>query len=45
MAEAQKWEDLAVDWLLLAPRILVVHYEELVANHQQQLARQKQLLI
>ena len=37
--EAQKWIDLIVDWVLLSPRLVVVHYEMLKINQEREVRR------
>jgi hypothetical protein len=39
MAEAAKWRDLAADWLVASPRLLVLHYEHLLEDWEREVRR------
>ena len=39
LAETQKWEDLILDWVTLAPSLIVVHYELLQQDYEAELRR------
>ena len=39
LAQIDKWLDIAVDWLLLGSRILVVHYEMMLVDPMKELDR------
>ena len=37
--EADKWIDLIVDWVLLSPSLVVVHYERLKVNQEKEIRK------
>jgi hypothetical protein len=39
MNEAQKWIDLIVDWVLLSPHLVVVHYEMLKNDQEKEVRK------
>ena len=39
LEEARRWREVAVDWLLSSPRLLVVHYEHLKEDTEREIRR------